>query len=302
MNNKDSSQDFGLHSDVLAEDRALDMLGQGQGFDDSDPLFALLSDAKAQADANIPSPPLLAELLGNPAEVDAPGSAEAVDLNVIPLRKRRRKLARRGAGAAVAAGGTSITTMLVAGGVAAALAVGGLSYAAYSTSQPDSSRSQESAEGSDSAQTGTDGLATSGEASRASAKPEATDKDKPPAESAASRESEPTKPASETAPATEVPSASEVTDAPVPTSIVVQPPNGTEGIDSGEGIGDTTGAQPAPTDTAGTNDGIGADGGSPDSQSGASVSPSDKQQSDSPLQQGEASFDHAPAGSTDTRR
>ena len=152
MNNKESSQALGSFSEVMAEDRALDLIGQGQSIDhdveSSDQLYALFSAARAEADANIPAPPLLADLLGEPALAGS-DSAEDLGLDVIPLHKKRRGLLGRRAGAAMAAGGVSITSMLVAGGVAAALAVGGLGYAAYTTTQPrgnesDTARQQES--------------------------------------------------------------------------------------------------------------------------------------------------------------
>lgn len=164
MNNKESSQAFGSFSEVMAEDRALDLIGQGQSFEnnleDSDQLYALFSAAKAEADADIPAPPLLADLLGEPALTGSDNTADGHS-DVIPLRKIRRGLLRRRAGAAVAAGGTSITSMLVAGGVAAALAVGGLGYAAYTTTHSNVNES-DTAQQQESTQSVTDGTSSVG--------------------------------------------------------------------------------------------------------------------------------------------
>ena len=140
MNKKDSSQEHGSLSDVLAEDNAIDRIALGEHYEDADQLLALLACARAEVDKDIPAPPVMADLLGQDfyteefhtqefqaqsAESDAP----------VPLTSRRSGVFRRSASTAIAAGGASISAMLTAGGVAAALAVGGLGYVAYTKSQ-----------------------------------------------------------------------------------------------------------------------------------------------------------------------
>lgn len=137
MTKSNDSQDFGDFSEVLAEDRVIDAIGRGERIDDgaAHPLYALLSSARAEADANMPAPPVLADLLEQDASTGpvaaattAGGGASVTSL----AQQRRRKIGRH----AVTAGGVSITSMLLAGGVAAALAVGGLGYAAYKGAIP----------------------------------------------------------------------------------------------------------------------------------------------------------------------
>lgn len=146
------SQDRGDFSDVLASDRVLDAIGRGERVENADALTALLASARAQADSHIPTAPRLADLLAggdaaagssvapsgsipeSSSQFDATSGADHAS-TVTPSARGRKHLFRRGASAA-AAGGASITTMLVAGGVAAAIAVGGLGYAAYTVTQP----------------------------------------------------------------------------------------------------------------------------------------------------------------------
>ncbi|QNH96533.1 hypothetical protein [Corynebacterium anserum] len=135
MTKSNSSQDFGDFSELLAEDRVLDAIGRGEYVDsEAHPLYALLSSARAEADANMPEPPVLADLLEQDGSSDtATPATQARGASITTLVPRRYlKFGRN----SVAAGGVSITTMLIASGVAAALAVGGLGYAAYKGSIP----------------------------------------------------------------------------------------------------------------------------------------------------------------------
>lgn len=118
---------------ILDVDRILDAIGRGEAipetenFDSKDPIFADLVAHRESLCQDIPPAPdvsfLFAEDNGESAEMAAEvGDAE-----------NGSRLLRTSAKAA-AAGGISLTSMLVAGGVAAAIAVGGLGYAAYSSS------------------------------------------------------------------------------------------------------------------------------------------------------------------------
>ncbi|RAV32120.1 hypothetical protein [Corynebacterium heidelbergense] len=124
-------------ADVAADDRALDAIGRGEHID-SDAVLALLSTARADSEANIPAPPLVADLLGAttsaPASSISEGSAEPDSGSAAPTPLKRHRLIRRSASAA-AAGGASLTAIFIAGGVAAALAVGGLGVAAYNAGE-----------------------------------------------------------------------------------------------------------------------------------------------------------------------
>lgn len=194
MNTRGTSQDRGDFSEVLAEDRVLDAIGRGEHVDSSDPLIALLSSARSEVDAAMPAPPLLAELL---VEDPAPDEHEAETAgaagNVSDLASRRRRRLGRGASAA-AAGGASITSMMVAGGVAAAIAVGGLGYAAYSGIQPERDKAQhvhDYADGGSSENTGTvPGGSDSSSSSSAPRTPESPESKKPETTRETSKESE----------------------------------------------------------------------------------------------------------------
>lgn len=131
MTHQDSTHGAGDNVPKLFEvDRVLDALGRGEltAQKADDPIIALLSAARAEADRNIPAPPNVAEIyVENDQELIAtPGSIAGAG--------QKKRLFRRGL-SALAAGGVSATAMIIAGGVAAAIAVGGLGYAAYSNSQ-----------------------------------------------------------------------------------------------------------------------------------------------------------------------
>lgn len=122
-------------ADVLATDRIVDALGRGEDVAElgvEDPLFDLLARARNEADRSIPPAPQISELLGD-NDAETPGSTALVAAENTKVKSKRHW--KRGA-SAVAAGGASMTTLLIAGGVAAAIAVGGLGYAAYQNSQP----------------------------------------------------------------------------------------------------------------------------------------------------------------------
>lgn len=128
------TQDFGEFSEVLADDRALDAIGRGERVENEDsPLYALLSSARREAEENIPAPPDLAEHLGPDFAVQ--DGVEGNNVVGISSGKERAGTIRRNARFA-AAGGLSVTSMFIAGGVAAALAIGGLGYAAYNGTLP----------------------------------------------------------------------------------------------------------------------------------------------------------------------
>lgn len=127
MPNRDTSQDL---FEVFADDRVLDAISRGEHIDSADPLLQLLSSAREEAETAMPAPPT----------IDVPD-----------MHPRRRGILRRSASAA-AAGGASITSMLVAGGVAAALAVGGLGYAAYTSTQPNNLKLRQTHEAGDSSE------------------------------------------------------------------------------------------------------------------------------------------------------
>lgn len=130
MTKGNDMRDLGAFSDVLADDRVLDAIGRGEHVSDVDsPLYALLSSAREEAEASVPAPPNLGELLG---EEYAPQDST----NVTSISSRRRGSNMRRHARAAAAGGLSVTSMFVAGGVAAALAIGGLGYAAYNGTLP----------------------------------------------------------------------------------------------------------------------------------------------------------------------
>ncbi|OFT88707.1 hypothetical protein [Corynebacterium sp. HMSC28B08] len=119
--------------EIQAVDRIVDALGRGENVFEqghSDPLYELLARARSEADTSIPPAPQL-----DTSDIDG----EAPEETVVPIAgaaaaKNKRRWKRRAQVAA--AGGASMTTLLIAGGVAAAIAVGGLGYAAYQHSQP----------------------------------------------------------------------------------------------------------------------------------------------------------------------
>jgi hypothetical protein len=117
---------------IRETDRLIDEFGAGgtppRAVAD-DPLWALLAEARAELDRDMPAAP------------DVTGSAgDAGDATVVPLaagrRRRTRRRLLRHTGRAAATGGLSVTGMVVAGGVAAALAVGGFSVAAVNGGIP----------------------------------------------------------------------------------------------------------------------------------------------------------------------
>lgn len=126
-------------AEILAMDRIVDALGRGEDVVDQgtdDPLFELLVRARNEAGASIPPAPLVEDLLDEaPADIADEGSGSVASTAVGTASTKSRRRWARGA-SAVAAGGASMTTLLIAGGVAAAIAVGGLGYAAYQHSQP----------------------------------------------------------------------------------------------------------------------------------------------------------------------
>lgn len=135
-----------VFSDILAADRALDAIGRGElsAEHKDDPIVALLTDARRQAELDLPPAPNLSQLLGDEGASitnDAPQvhtalsayPATPADNELVDEPQENRALRR--SISAIAAGGASASAMLVAGGVAAALAVGGLGYAAYTTTQ-----------------------------------------------------------------------------------------------------------------------------------------------------------------------
>ena len=124
-------------SSILDLDRILDAIGQGkpipqtESFDANDPVFAELANAREDLYRDIPPAPDMSHLVADDGNV-AYGDFGAQEESGESTEGNSRFL-RAGAKAA-AAGGLSVTSMLIAGGVAAALAVGGLGYAAYSNS------------------------------------------------------------------------------------------------------------------------------------------------------------------------
>lgn len=118
---------------ILDVDRILDAIGRGEAipetenFDSNDPVIADLVARREELYRDIPPAPdvsfLFAEDGGEESEAEA---AEGANNGSRLLRTSAK---------AAAAGGVSLTSMLIAGGVAAAIAVGGLGYAAYSSSQ-----------------------------------------------------------------------------------------------------------------------------------------------------------------------
>lgn len=124
-------------SSILDLDRILDAIGQGkpipetESFDAHDPVFAELANARKDLYRDIPPAPDMSHLVADDGNV-AYGDFGAQEESGESAEGNSRFL-RAGAKAA-AAGGLSVTSMLIAGGVAAALAVGGLGYAAYSNS------------------------------------------------------------------------------------------------------------------------------------------------------------------------
>lgn len=119
---------------ILDVDRILDAIGRGEAipetenFDSNDPVIADLVAHREELYRDIPPAPdvsfLFAEDSGE--ESEAAEAAEGANNGSRLLRTSAK---------AAAAGGVSLTSMLIAGGVAAAIAVGGLGYAAYSSSQ-----------------------------------------------------------------------------------------------------------------------------------------------------------------------
>jgi hypothetical protein len=112
-------------------DRLIDELGTGgtppPGTVD-DPLWTLLARAREEIDRDIPAAPDVTRVPDTGTEADT--EADVVPLDAGRGSRRRRRLMRHTRRAATA-GGLSITGMLVTGGVAAAIAVGGFSVAAY---------------------------------------------------------------------------------------------------------------------------------------------------------------------------
>ena len=121
---------------ILDVDRILDAIGRGEAipetenFDSNDPVIADLVAHREELYRDIPPAPdvsfLFAEVSGEESEAEAAEAAEGANNSSRLLRTSAK---------AAAAGGISLTSMLIAGGVAAAIAVGGLGYAAYSSSQ-----------------------------------------------------------------------------------------------------------------------------------------------------------------------
>jgi hypothetical protein len=107
---------------VRAADRMVDIIAAGGKVDGDDALLRLLSAARAEADRDIPAPPVV-------GPVPAQDGAEAT---VTPLKSRRRRAMRR-AGGVAAVGGVSLTSLVVGSGVAAALVVGGFTVGALTT-------------------------------------------------------------------------------------------------------------------------------------------------------------------------
>ncbi|WP_293818495.1 hypothetical protein [uncultured Corynebacterium sp.] len=119
---------------ILDVDRILDAIGRGEAipetdnFDSNDPVFADLVAHRESLYQDIPPAPDVSFLLAEDSGEETEAAAAAGDAG------NGSRLLRTSAKAA-AAGGISLTSMLIAGGVAAAIAVGGLGYAAYSNSQ-----------------------------------------------------------------------------------------------------------------------------------------------------------------------
>ncbi|MCG7258510.1 MULTISPECIES: hypothetical protein [unclassified Corynebacterium] len=121
---------------ILDVDRILDAIGRGEAipetenFDSNDPAFADLVARREELYQDIPPAPdvsfLFAEDSGEESETEVAEAAGGAGNGSRLLRTSAK---------AAAAGGVSLTSMLIAGGVAAAIAVGGLGYAAYSSSQ-----------------------------------------------------------------------------------------------------------------------------------------------------------------------
>lgn len=118
---------------ILDVDRILDAIGRGEAipetenFDSNDPVIADLVAHREELYRDIPPAPDVSFLF-------AEDSGEEAEAEVAEGANNGSRLLRTSAKAA-AAGGVSLTSMLIAGGVAAAIAVGGLGYAAYSSSQ-----------------------------------------------------------------------------------------------------------------------------------------------------------------------
>lgn len=121
---------------ILDVDRILDAIGRGEAipetenFDSNDPVIADLVAHREELYRDIPPAPdvsfLFTEDGGEESETEVAEAAEGANNSSRLLRTSAK---------AAAAGGVSLTSMLIAGGVAAAIAVGGLGYAAYSSSQ-----------------------------------------------------------------------------------------------------------------------------------------------------------------------
>lgn len=133
-------------SEILAADRALDAIGRGElsAAQTDDPILALLADARGQSERSMPPAPDLATLLGDdwtdttdpvtPMQSGYSAYPVSAEENSLTEDPGQNRALRRGV-SALAAGSASASAMLIAGGVAAALAVGGLGYAAYTTTQ-----------------------------------------------------------------------------------------------------------------------------------------------------------------------
>lgn len=112
-------------ADVHDLDHLLDALGTGAPVDSADPLIALFAAARSELDeadlATPGTPPDVSDLV---ADTATPTSSS--------MRGRHRVHRRLGfTRRAATAGGISVTGILITGGVAAAIAVGGFSVAAY---------------------------------------------------------------------------------------------------------------------------------------------------------------------------
>ncbi|MCJ7857920.1 hypothetical protein [Corynebacterium kalidii] len=107
---------------VRAADRMVDIIAAGGTVDGDDALLRLLSAARAEADWDIPAPPVV-----GPVQ-----TSDGAGATVTPLASRRRRAMRR-AGGVAAVGGVSLTSLVVGSGVAAALVVGGFTVSALTT-------------------------------------------------------------------------------------------------------------------------------------------------------------------------
>ena len=191
---------------VWAADSLLDAIARGESVED-DQLITLLSRAHRQAGEGIPEAPALADFPGFAAGTEG---EDATD-NVVPIRRRLL----RGA----AAGGASVSSLLIAGGVAAALAVGGLGYAAYSSNQP-AVNSNQGAASSDTQSTSStaENAADGDQRATAAGRTDARDKKPGEAEKATDKDGVPKDPSSSESGSSESTSTNGTTKAPTETS------------------------------------------------------------------------------------